>query len=268
MSYNYDGDRFVIDTMTWSFSRLNSFGNCPYEWRSNYIDKKPQRDNFFAQFGSLNHGILEDYAKGKLTLFDLSAAYENRFPETVTEPAPWTKTGDLLDVYYEKGKDYFDNIDLDLDNYDVLGVEKKVSFEIDGIPMIGYIDLLLKNKDTGEITILDHKSGSLKFKKNGELSKSKDNIAHITGFKRQLYLYSVAIMEEYGRVDYLEWNLFKDRKHYKIPWSKKEFEESKSWAVKTVKKIQKEKDWAANIDNKYYCINLCSQRSDCPYKGG
>jgi predicted transcriptional regulator len=37
--------------------------------------------------------------------------------------------------------------------------------------LIGFIDLLLKDKD-GNIIVLDHKSASLKFKKNGEVSKS------------------------------------------------------------------------------------------------
>lgn len=265
MSYNHEDDSFIIDTMTWSFSRLNSFDNCPYEWRLNYIDNEKQKDNFFAQFGSLCHGILEDYAKNKLSLFEVSDAYEDRFPKMVTEPAPWNKNGDMLDTYYEKGLDYFNNIDLDIDNYEILGVEKKVEFEIDGIPMIGYIDLLLKNKETGEITILDHKSGSLKFKKNGSLSNAKDNKAHELEFKRQLYLYSVAVIEEYGHVDYLEWNLFKDRKHYKIPWNKKEFDEAKDWAIKTIEKIKAERVWGVNKDY-YYCNHLCSQRTNCPHR--
>ena len=29
---------FIIDAMKWSFSRLNSFYNCPYEWKRKYID--------------------------------------------------------------------------------------------------------------------------------------------------------------------------------------------------------------------------------------
>ena len=85
MSYNHEDDSFIIDAMTWSFSRLNSFDNCPYEWRLNYIDNEKRKDNFFAQFGSLCHGILEDYAKNKLSLFEVSDAYEDRFPKMVTE---------------------------------------------------------------------------------------------------------------------------------------------------------------------------------------
>ena len=45
-------DRFVIDTMLWSFSRLNSFYNCPYEWYLKFIECKQGRKNYFGQYGS------------------------------------------------------------------------------------------------------------------------------------------------------------------------------------------------------------------------
>ena len=47
--------------------------------------------------------------------------------------------------------DLFDNIDLVLDDYEILGVEKEVHFTIDGKEFVGYIDLLLKDKITKEI---------------------------------------------------------------------------------------------------------------------
>ena len=256
---------FIIDTMTWSFSRLNSFYNCPYEWMLGYIMCEPRTDNFHAQFGTLCHEILEEYAKGNIDVFSLPSVYEERFSEFITMDAPKIKGVSIRDSYFEKGKKYFENINLDFEKYEILGVEKRVDFEVDGIPMVGYIDLLLKDKNTGEITILDHKSGSLKFKKNGELSKSKDNEKHFLEFKRQLYLYSIAIIEEYGSVDYLEWNLFKDRSSYRIKWNKEDFEEAKKWAIDTIDLIKKESIWGVN-KNFYYCNNLCSQRNNCPNK--
>ena len=68
--------------------------------------------------------------------------------------------------------DYLDNIDLDLDSYEILGVEKKVEFELFGKRFVGYIDLLLRDKQTDEIIIVDHKSASIKILKNGNISKS------------------------------------------------------------------------------------------------
>lgn len=255
---------FLFDCMTWSFSRLNSFYRCPYEWRLHYIECNAACGNFFAQFGSFMHKILEMYEKGNLTLFELSQYYEDNFSLEVTYDAPPNKYVDIKQSYYEKGLDYLDNIDLILDDYDVLGVEKEVRFNIDIYEMVGYIDLLLQEKRTGKIIVLDHKSANLKFKKNGDISKKDEQ--HFLEFKRQLYLYSIPIIEEYEHVDYLEWNMFKERKHIKINWNEEEYKEAINWAHDTVNRIKKETAWLP-IPDYYYCHYLCGQRENaCEYK--
>jgi hypothetical protein len=256
---------WLIDGMRWSFSRLNSFyENCRHEWKEVYINCADKDQNFFAEYGSFIHELLEGYCKGDISIFELSQVYEDGFVEAIPHDAPPNKYVDIKQSYYDKGLDYLDNIDLDLENYEVLGVEKKVEFEIDGKPFVGFIDLLLKNKKDGKITILDHKSASIKILKNGNISKSDQE--HFLSFKRQLYLYSLPIIEEYGEVDYLEWNMFKDRKHIKIDWNKEDYEEAIKWASNTIKLIEKEKEWNPNPDF-FYCNYLCSQRNNCcPYK--
>lgn len=250
--------------MLWSFSRLNSFYNCPHEWYEKYIMCQYGESNFFSEFGSCCHSTLERYAKGKISLFELSEEYEKEFEKTVVHDAPPNKYVDIKQSYFDKGMDYFDNIDLDLENYEVLGVEKEVRFKIDDKDFIGYIDLLLKEKETGKIIILDHKSASIKFLKNGKVSK-KDQ-AHVREFQRQIYLYSLPTIEEYGRVDELWWNLFKDRNWLKIPWAQEDYDEAIQWARDTIKLIENEVEYSPNPDF-YYCWNLCSQRNNaCPYK--
>ena len=190
----------------------------------------------------------------------MSQAYEDEFNEVIVHDAPPNQYTDIRQAYFDKGLAFFDNIDLQLEKYDVLGVEKEVRFQLGGKDFIGFIDLLLRDKATGQITILDHKSASLKFKKNGEVSKT--DFQHFLEFKRQLYLYSIPVIEEYGKVDFLEWNLFKDQKSIRIPWKSKEFEEAKQWAIDTIKKIEDEKEWSPAPDY-YYCHYLCSQRNNC-----
>jgi len=221
-------------------------------------------NNFFGQFGSFIHKILEGYAKGELSLFEISQYYEDNFWEEVNEDAPPNKYVDIKQSYYEKGLDYLDNIDLILEDYEILGVEMEVRFKIGNYEMLGYIDLLLKDKKSGEIVILDHKSASLKFKKNGDISKT--DLQHFLEFKRQLYLYSMPVIEKYGKVDYLEWNMFKDRKHIKIKWDKAEYDEAIGWAKETVEMIERENAWLPNPDY-YYCNYLCGQRRNaCEFK--
>lgn len=258
-------DRFIIDSMVWSFSRLNSFYNCPYAWHLQYIECNKSANSFFSQFGTLMHEILEKYAKGELSIFDLSQFYEDNFDDYVTEPAPPNKYVNLRDSYYQKGLDYLDNIDLILEDYEILGVEKEIKFKVKNYEFIGYIDLLLKDKKTNEIIILDHKSASLKVLKNGTISKK--DIEKSEEFKKQLYLYSKSIIDEYGKVDCLEWNLFKEQKHLRIPFNQKEYEETFKWAEETINLIENEVMWLPNNKNTFFCNFLCGQRLNaCEYK--
>lgn len=251
---------FIIDNMVWSFSRLNSFYTCPYEWNRKYINCEYGENGFFGEFGSHCHSLLEGYAKGEISIFEISQKYEEEFNEVVVHDAPPNKYTDIRQSYFDKGLEYFNNIDLNLEDYEILGVEKKVNFTIYDKPFVGYIDLLLRRKSDGAIIIMDHKSASLKFKKNGEISKTDEQ--HFLEFKRQLYLYSMPVIEEYGKVDYLEWNMFKDQKKIKIDWNEEEYKEALQWAEDTIKLIEKETLWLPKPDY-YYCHYLCSQRNNC-----
>lgn len=255
---------FIIDTMTWSFSRLNSFYNCPYEWKSVYMDCSDKENGFFGEYGGYCHKILEKYLKGELSLFELSQYYEEHFNEEIPHDAPSNKYIDIRQSYYDKGLDYFNNFDFDINKYEILGIEKEVKFKIMDKDFIGFIDLLVQDKETGEVIIIDHKSASIKILKNGNISKSDKE--HFDAFRRQLQLYSIPIIKEYGRVDKLSWNMFKDQNWITIPWTKEDNEEAINWAKDTIKLIEKEKDFPPNPDF-YYCWNLCSQRNSCcPYK--
>lgn len=255
---------FVMDTMTWSFSRLNSYYNCAYEWYLHYLECSKSENGFFGEYGSLIHKILEKYIKGELSLFDLNQYYEENFNESVPHDAPPNKYVDIRQSYYDKGIEYLNNIDLDLDRYEILGIEKEIHFKIEDKDFVGYIDLLVKDKETGEIIIIDHKSASIKILKNGSISKSDQK--HFLEFKRQLYLYSIPIVKEYGSVSKLKWNMFKDQKWIEIPWKQEEYDEAIQWAKDTLKLIENESLWLPNQDY-YYCNYLCGQRNNaCEFK--
>lgn len=259
-------NEFLLGTMIWSFSRLNLFYQCPYGWKLHYLECNKGVESSFGQFGSFCHKCLEMYAKGELDIFNISQFYEDHYCDEVTVEFPYNKYVDMGISYYEKGLDYFNNIDFDLSKYEILGVEKEVRFKVGKYDMIGYIDLLLREKETDKIIILDHKSASLKILKSGKISKTDQ--AHFLEFKRQLYLYSKAVIAEYGRVDYLEWNMFKDQNNIKIPWDKEEYEEALKWAEDTIHLIEREIEWKPKVDF-FYCNNLCGQRFNaCPYKNG
>ena len=258
---------FLLDTMEFSFSRVNY--TCLYEFYLHYIKCNKGTDSFYGVLGAFCHSILEQYAHGKLDVFELAKYYEDNFDEIVNIDAPYNKYKDLKEDSYYKCLEYFQNIQPLPDKYEVLGIEKEVHFEIDERPFVGYIDLLLRDKETGEIIIVDHKSGSIKLTKNGQVSKSKKEQEHLLEFKRQLYLYSIPVIEEYGKVDKLCWNLFKDGNVLVIQWDAKEFESAKQWAESQIKNLYDRDDWPPLIDadKNFYCYNLCGQREICEYCG-
>lgn len=258
-----DEIRFLIELMIWSFSRLNAFYNCPYEWKRKYLDGEKGEDSFYSEFGSLIHHVWEKYAKGKVARDELVSYYDSKWGKYIKHDL---MNGDEIDFekeqgYYDTGVNHLENQLPDLSRFEILGVEKKVSFEVNGYEMVGYIDLLLKDKETGEITIWDHKSSAMKFKKNGEPYKA--DAQHWKDFQRQLYLYSIPVLEEYGRVDYLSWNLFRQGYVKTIPWNKEDFEEAKTWALNTIAAIEQEENWEPKEDF-FYCRNLCGYRDSCP----
>lgn len=256
---------FLLDSMTWSFSRLNSFYNCPYEFFLHYIECNKSENGAFGEYGSFMHKILEKYAKGELSLFELNQYYEENFNDKIPHDFPPNKYVDIRQSYYDKGIEYLNNIDLCLDQYEILGVEKEVKFKIGDKDFVGYIDLLVRDKDTSEIIIIDHKSKSLKLLKNGNISKSDEE--YFLEFKRQLYLYSIPVIQEYGSVSKFKWNMFKDQKWIEIPWKKEEYEEAIQWAKDTLELIEKETLWLPNNRSYYYCHHLCGQRNNaCEYK--
>jgi len=255
-------DLFIFDNMTWSFSRLESFYQCPLAWRRTYIDCEPKCSNAFAEYGSCCHKLLEQYEKGEVDLFDLSDEYERRFSEEITTDFPTNKYADLRESYYLKGQKYFEEIDLPLQDMEILGVEEKINFELGGKPFIGFIDLRYKDKD-GHLILMDHKSANISFTKKGLVSKG--SAEKMKKYMYQQYLYSIPFIEAGETVDFLEWNFFNNQKIYRIPWNPHEYAEAIMWANKTIKLIEQEDAWLPNNDW-YFCHNLCDHRDFCEYK--
>ena len=255
---------FIIDTMRWSFSRLLSYHDCAFGWSMQYIDCESGENNFFGQYGKFMHEILEKYAKGELNLFELPDYFEENFEEEITCSAPYNKYSDIRESYYNKGLDYLNNLDFILDEYEILGIEKEVKFRICNYDFIGYVDLLLRDKK-GRIIILDHKSANVKFLKSGKISKT--DLANVENFKRQLYLYSIAIHNEYGVFpSILRWNLFNNQQTLDVKFNYKKYKKALIWAYKTIKLIEEDTLWLPN-PSYYRCFNLCNFRNNaCPYK--
>jgi len=255
-------DLFIINTMTWSYSRLESFYNCKAAWKRKYIDCEDGDDNAFAQYGSASHKVLERYLKDEIGMFEMADEYDKLFGEYITEDFPYNKTADLAESYYYKGRKYFEEFtEVFPCMKDTLGVEMKLNFEIDHYQFVGYIDLLATDND-GNLIVVDHKSATSKFKKNGEPTKAFAE--KMEGYKRQLYLYCKALIDQGMHPDYLCWNFFNDQKVYKIPFDFEEYKKAIEWAINTIHLIENEELFEEHEDF-YFCHNICEFRRSCTY---
>lgn len=252
---------FILDTMTWSFSRLTAFDQCKYGWKRHYIDCEDGENNFAAENGLAVHQTLEEYLNGKVEPWDLPSVYDEKFNELVVHDAPANKHVDIAEKTYTECREYFENFQGLDPKYEVLGVELQENFKIGDYDFVGFIDVLLRNKETGEITISDHKSHVFKFLKSGAVSKS--DIPALETYKKQLYLYATNVLKKYGRVDYLRWNLFRQQRDLVVPFKQGEFEAAKEWALDVIERIKAEEDFPELDAPDYYCNNLCDYREEC-----
>lgn len=238
-----------IDDFVWSFSRLNSFHGCKHAWYNSYVLKDRGQSNSFAEYGKLVHQIFEDYTSGKLEIYELVDEFEKQYDSNVWDFPP-NKYVDLSESYRNQGVEYFTTFE-GFDDYKILGTEKKIDFEIEGYKFVGYIDSLLED-EYGNMIVQDYKSEA-KFKSKKEKKE----------YARQLYLYSVPLIEEYKKnPSKLVFNMFRKQVMEEIKFDIKDLEEAKKWAIDTIKAVSVEEKFPATI-NDFFCNQLCNMRNVC-----
>ena len=248
--------RPLIEGMTWSFSRVKCFEDCPYRWYMKYICDLPEEPRFYSSYGSFMHKLLESFYSGNVRKEDLPARFLCGFSENVQGDRPSEK---IVSDYIDQGLSYLKSfIPLDMN---VLAVEKRFDFEIGGVPFVGYADLI--GEKNGEIYVVDHKSKALS-KRSGR-SKPTKNDEEIDLTLRQLYIYADAVRQEYGSLpSYLCINCFRNGNVIVEPFDRKAYEETLSWAKRSVESIMDENDFHPWIEF-FQCKYLCGLSDECCY---
>lgn len=253
-----------IKNMTWSFSRVNALSSCKWGWVLKYVLGCESAPNAYAQFGTVCHETLEKYLKGELDLFDVPQYYQDRYAELVTCSFPSNKYVDLGQKAYNQGLEYFNNINFDFNKYEILGVEKELVFNVGKYPFHGFADAIYRDKDDGSIILRDHKTASFKYLKNGLVSKT--NAEHYKQFRYQEYLYCIPLVEMYGKVDFLSWNMIRDQREIKIPFDQNEYEEAQKWCIEAIEEAENELLWLPETSDKYFCSTICDSKNICEYR--
>jgi hypothetical protein len=247
--------KLKLNEMVWSFSRVNSFEQCPLGWWYNYHLKINRHvGNAFSDFGTLCHGIIERQMIFRLngcpTMSNerMREEFQNGFYQMKWGKFP---SSDMKRSYLYDGINYFTNWD-SFKDYDVKAVEHFVNFQIDGYNCLGGMDLLLE-KD-GELYLIDHK-GTKPYE--GEKREK---------MMKQLYFYCPAIKKEFGKYpDHLGWNFFRKNKLDIMDLDLEKYAETVSWFKETVELLKNTKGFPAKPDP-FFCNRICSHRLTCPEK--
>ena len=249
----------IIDDMTWSFSRLESFEQCPFAWVNSYIYGEEKRNNFFSDFGSCMHCVLSEYFNREIGKEDLIVRYIELFSQ-IKSRAPTQK---IKDGRFRDGLSYLSSplsTFYEFDSREIISAEREFNISLDGLPFTGFVDL--ESHDT-EFVVTDHKSSVIK-PPSGRAKKTAYDLERERK-ARQLYIYAYAFHDKYGFwPDRLEFNCYRVPYFVSIKFSEAEMEETIRWAHETAKTISSADIFGPNIDQ-YYCRNICSMAS-CPYR--
>jgi len=249
--------RPLIEDMTWSYSRISSFHDCPYRWYLRYICKVEETPRFFSSYGSFVHRLLEQYYKGEASKDDIYIKFLLSFSSEVQGPRPQEST---VQKYISDAADYLRN--LEPIPITPLETEKGLAFNIGGIPFIGYIDFLGKTEDG--LVIVDHKSRDLKPRSKRKQPTAKDK--ELDEALRQLYLYAEAVRQEYGVFpSRLCFNCFRVDRFISEPFNEETFKETVKWAEDTIHEIEDTNEFPPNLDY-FGCHYICGVSDECCYK--
>ena len=202
------------------------------------------------------HLILQMYLGGILRKRDLSTFYILHFKNNVKSKAPTLK---IYQKYFEQGFQYLDKFCFP--EREILGVEEKLFFNVAKKPFVGYIDVI---SNDGGLIITDHKSRILKPRSNRKKPTKHDE--ELDAYFKQLYLYSVAIKDKYGKYpDFLEFNCFRSQAIIREPFDIERLHSVEEWAGNKIEQITSNEEWVARPDY-WRCNYLCDVCSECEYK--
>lgn len=246
----------LIEDMVWSYSRIESFNDCPYRFFLKYISKCKDADKFYASYGSFMHKLIENYYRGILSKDEMLTEFLTGFSQNVKGTRPQEST---VQKYIRCGVEYLKGFQPF--KYPMVEVEKRVEFEIEGLKFVGYIDYL--GEENGEYYIIDNKSRDLKPRSNREKPTVKDK--ELDSMLRQLYIYSAAVKQEYGKFPKaLCFNCFKSGVFIEEPFREEAYNEAISWVKRSVADIKSTDDFYPNREF-FSCYYICGVSDDCVY---
>lgn len=178
---------------TYSYSRLTSYHQCQYGFYLNYIRKFPAQQNVYGLLGGKVHELLEQLQVNEITNDQAIEKFKDACAEM-----------ELNEFYFPSesiARSYKKSVLHYLKHFksyecESCEIEKEFLLEIEGVKLLGFIDLILKHDD-GTVSIIDHKTSS----KYAKAEKLKNG--------RQLVIYAIALSQLGYQVREVGWSMLK-----------------------------------------------------------
>lgn len=136
-----------------SYSRLDSYDMCPSKYWYTYIQKEDRVFGAAASLGNVIHGVLEDTVGDQLVYDDMLTRMDHHRqvydPDELIDESLLSAGRQMIQEFIDRHED---------EEFDVVGKEKEFNLIIGSALVVGYIDLITRDKD-GTIRITDYKSG-------------------------------------------------------------------------------------------------------------
>lgn len=188
-----------------SYSQFSKWFTCPQSFKLDYIDKlKKFEDNLIMSFGTAIHETIQCYLK-KLyqeseliaEKFDMPSFFKTAFAQQI-EKKKIPHTPEELAEFIEDGKNIlgaFGDLEHRLkyfpaSKYELIDIEHELKIDIkNNIGIVAYLDVVLKDKTTGKIKIIDIKTAT-----NAWTVYQKEDILK----QSQLLLYKALYSKKYN----------------------------------------------------------------------
>jgi len=178
-----------------SYSQFSQWDKCPYTWKLNYVDKAETfKGNIYTLFGSAIHETIQAYLVcyyertikeadslplDEILMYRMKENYKqskerhgDEFEVSKEEMAEFYEDGiNIINEFLKKKTGYFSKKRTEL-----VGIEMKLNYDVtEQMKFVGYMDVVLHEKKTGRIRIIDIKSATMGWNKYMKADKNKTN---------------------------------------------------------------------------------------------
>ena len=193
-----------------SFSQYSKYLKCPMSWKLDYLDGKRKFEASLNMcFGTAIHNALQTFIKALYTeglatadSLDVFKLFKEDFKvqtdKAKTENTEFAYTDDEYTGFIVDGEDILKTL-LSTTNrrkyfpsnkYELVGIELPLELDIkNNISFVAFVDLVLKDKETGKIYILDFKTSASGWNKYMQIDPCKTD---------QLLLYKAFYSKQYS----------------------------------------------------------------------